>query len=219
MFKIINNKAPNYLLNLIPKTQQTITTRNNHIQNYHCRKFFFKYSFFPSSLKDWFNLNPCITNSESLAIFKSRLLSFIHSIQSNVYHIFDPIGLKLLTCLRLGCSHLNKHKFRHNFQDCLNPLCSCSLEIKEKIHYLLHCHHFSHYRFGLINSVKSASNNFESFSDNIKRVILSYCDLHFDTNKNKLILEATIFYFKNTERFLDLFLDKIRYIHRKPPNA
>ena len=46
MFKIMNNEAPNYLLNLIPKTQQTITTRNNHIPNYHCRTNCFKYSFF-----------------------------------------------------------------------------------------------------------------------------------------------------------------------------
>ena len=36
--------------------------------------------------------------------------------------------IKYLTRLRLGLSHLNGHKFRHNFQDCLNPLCPCSLE-------------------------------------------------------------------------------------------
>ena len=52
MFKIMNNEAPNYLLNLIPKSQPTITTRNNHIPNYHCRTDCFKYSFFPSTLKD-----------------------------------------------------------------------------------------------------------------------------------------------------------------------
>ena len=117
MFKIMNNKAPNYLLNLIPKSQPTTTTRNNHIPNYHCRTDCFKYSFFPSTLKDWFKLNVSIRNSEPLAIFKSRLLSFILPIQRNVYSIFDPIGLKLPTRLCLGCSHLNEHKFRNNFQD------------------------------------------------------------------------------------------------------
>ena len=136
MFKIMNNKAPNYLLNFIPKTQQTITTRNNHIPNDHCRANCFKYSFFSFILE-----------SDSLAIFKSRLLSFIRPIQSNVYNVFDPTGLKLLTRLCLGCSHLNEHRFRHNFQDCLNPLCSCSLEIEDTVYYLLHCHHFSHYHF------------------------------------------------------------------------
>ena len=200
MFKIMNNEAPNYLLNSIPKSQQTITTRNNQIPNYHCGTGFFQYSFFLTHLKDWFNLKASIRNSESLAIFRSRLLSFIRSTQSNIYNIFDPIGLKLLTTLHLGCSHLNEHKFRHNFQDCLNPLCSCILEIEDTAHYLLHCHHFSQYRFDLVNSVKSVSDNSESFSDDVKRDILLYGDSQFDTNKNKLILEATISYIKNTER-------------------
>ena len=85
-----------------------------------------------------------IVLSESLAIFKGRLLSFISTIQSKVYNIFDPIGMKLLTHLHLSCSHLNGH----------------------------HCYHFSHfdrfYRFDLINSVKSVSDDFESFSDDVK---------------------------------------------------
>ena len=45
MFKIMNNEARNYLLNFIPKSQQIITTRNNHIPNYHCRTDYFKYFF------------------------------------------------------------------------------------------------------------------------------------------------------------------------------
>ena len=101
------NEAPNYLLNLIPKTQQTITTWNKNIPNCHCGTNCFKYSFFPYTLKDWFNLNPSIRHSQSLAIFKSRLLSFIRLIQSNIYNIFDPIEWELLTRLRLGCSYLN----------------------------------------------------------------------------------------------------------------
>ena len=201
MFKIMNEEAPKYLTNLIPQGQQTIVTRNSNIPTFYCRTDCFKYSFFPSTLKDWVNLDASIRNSESIAIFKSRLLSLIRPSQSNVCNIFDPIGLKLLTRLRLGFSHLNEHKFRHNFQDCLNPLCLCSLEIKDTIHYLLHCQHFLEHRINLINSVRSVSENFESFSDNDKRDILLYGDPWFDTNKNKLILESTITYIKNTDRF------------------
>ena len=84
-----------------------------------------------------------LRNSNSIAIFKSRLLSFIRPIQSDVYNIFDPIGLKFLTRLRLDFSHLNEHRFRHNFQDCLNPSCSCSLQTEDTIHCLLHCHQSS----------------------------------------------------------------------------
>ena len=57
------------------------------------------------------------------------------------------------------------------------------------------------HRINLINSVKSISDNFGSFSDNVQRDVLLYGDSRFDTNKNKLILEATISYIKNTDRF------------------
>ena len=201
MFKIMNEHAPNYLINLIPKCEKTIRTRNSHIPTYHCRTDCFKFSFFPATLSDWFNLDPSIRNSESISSFKSKLLSFIRPVQSNVYNIFDPQGLKLLTRLHLGFSHLNEHRFRHNFQDCINPLCSCSLEIEDTSHYLLHCHNFSRYRIDLMNSVNSVRDHFESLSDSSKRDILLYGDSRLDTNKNKFILVATINYIKHSERF------------------
>ena len=48
------------------------------------------------------------------------------------------MGIKYLTRLRLSLSHLNDHKFRHNSQDCLNPLWPCSLEVGTTTHYFLH---------------------------------------------------------------------------------
>ena len=152
-------------------------------------------------MNDWFQLDENIRNSKSIAIFKSRLLAFIRPVQSNVYYIFDPKGLKFLTHLRLGLSHLNEHKFRHNFQDCLNPLCSCSLEIEDTSHYLLHCQHFSNHRIDLMISVKSVIINFESMTNNRKQNILLYGDSRFDENKNKFILQTTIDYLKKSERF------------------
>ena len=46
--------------------------------------------------------------------------------------------------MRLGLSHLIEHKFRYNFQDCLNRICSCGQEIETTNHFLLHCLHY-HY--------------------------------------------------------------------------
>ena len=34
---------------------------------------------------------------------------------NTVYNIFNPVGLKYLTRLSLELSHLNEHKFKHNF--------------------------------------------------------------------------------------------------------
>ena len=36
MFKVMKEEAFNNLINLIPKCEQNIRTRNNHIQTYHC---------------------------------------------------------------------------------------------------------------------------------------------------------------------------------------
>ena len=46
----------------------------------------------------------------------------------------------MLTRLRLGFTHLRKHKFRHGFKDQLNPLCYYSIEAETTTHYFLRCH-------------------------------------------------------------------------------
>ena len=77
----------------------------------------------------------------------------------------------------------------------------CSLETEDTSHYFLHCQHFSNHCIDLMNSVKSVIINFESMADNRKRDILLYGDSRFDESKNEFILQATINYFKNSERF------------------
>ena len=126
-------------------------------------------------------------------------MSFIRPVQTNIYNIFNLNGLTFR--VRLGLNHLNEYRFRHNFEDCLNPLCSCSLETEDTSHYILHCHHFSHHRVVLMNSVKSICDNFDSMSDNVKKDLLLYGDSRFDENKKTIILKATIDYIKNTGRF------------------
>ena len=102
MYKIMTEKAPNYLINLIPKCDATIRTRNNSIPTFHCRTDCFKSSFFPSTVNDCFSLDINIRNSDSISLFKSRLLSFNRPVQNKIYNIFDPEGLKFLTQLRVG---------------------------------------------------------------------------------------------------------------------
>ena len=207
MYKIMNEKAPTYLKNLIPKCHLSVRTRGNRVPTFHCRTDCFQNSFFPSTLNNWFNLDDTIRNSESVSIFKNRLLSFIRPIQSNVYNIFDPVGLKFLTRLRLGFSHLNEHRFRHNFQDCMNPLCSCRLDIEDTSHYLLHCHQFDRHRIDLMNSVNSFLENFAFLPNKVKIDILLFGDSRLEENKNKLILEATISFIKKTERISGSLFD------------
>ena len=39
----------------------------------------------------------------------------------------------------LELSDLNEHEFKFNFQNCLNPLCSCVLEVQSTIHFFVNC--------------------------------------------------------------------------------
>ena len=75
IFKIMKNEAPNCIISLILSCNQIFNTRNKHISAYNYRT---KYSFFISTLNDWFNLDISI---ESVSIFKSKL-PFISPVQN-----------------------------------------------------------------------------------------------------------------------------------------
>ena len=71
---------------------------------------------------------------------------FLFIYVSRVNHIYvkkkkkqKKNSIKLLTRLRLKFSHLNEHKFRHNFLETLNPMCSCGSEPETTGHFLLPC--------------------------------------------------------------------------------
>ena len=49
-----------------------------------------------------------------------------------------------------------------------------------------------------MNSIKSICDNFESMPDNVIKDFLLYGVSRFDEHKNKVILEATIGYIKNS---------------------
>ena len=54
-----------------------------------------------------------------------------------------------------------------------------------------------------MNSVKSVSDHFVSLCDNVRKDVLPFRDLHLNRNKNKIILEATLTFIKNSERFYE----------------
>ena len=88
--------------------------------------------FFPSSIVEW-NKPSREVRTENIRIFKKRsffgLLEFIRTLPNSIFDIYNPYGIKLLTRLRLGLSHLNEHKFKHGFNDTINPICICGGDI------------------------------------------------------------------------------------------
>ena len=63
--------------------------------------------------------------------------------ENKTFSIYDPLGIKLLKRLRVDISHLNEHKFRYNFTETLNPLCSCSLETESTALFFLRWRHYN----------------------------------------------------------------------------
>ena len=106
------------MYDLIPKGSCTYNTCNqDKIETHYCRTDLFKYSLFPYMIVKWNKFDVTVRNAKSLLIFKNLLLKIGRPIQNSIFKIHDPLGIKLLTRLRLGLSHLNEHRFRHNFQD------------------------------------------------------------------------------------------------------
>ena len=128
----------------------------DNISNIKTRSNFFENSFFPSAVTGWNKPDHDIRNRNSLNVFKLSLVKFVRLVANSVNEINNPYGLKLLTRLCLGLSHLRYHKVRHNFQDCINPIRVCGLEIETTTHFHLHCPLFQSARQSLLIDIKKS---------------------------------------------------------------
>ena len=122
-------------------------------------------------------------------------------ISNLIYNIFNPVGLKYLTSLRFELSRLNEHKFNHNFQDCINPLCSCSLEPEFNSHFFLRCLHYTILRADLMNDLKKIYENILRLSENSFVKLLLFGDPKYNLINNCHILNASINFVLRSERF------------------
>ena len=192
------------MYNLIPDRVKFYSTRSSQIDNISSiktRSNFFRNSFFSSTITEWNKLDCDIRNSDSLNVFKLSLLKFVRPVANSVFEINNPYGLKLLTRLRLGLSHLRYHKFRHNFQDCINPICACGLEIETTTHFLLHCPFFQSARQSLLINIKKIDESILKKHDKLITKALLYGDEKFGLSYNKSIISLTIEFIICTERF------------------
>ena len=138
--KVFKNNSPCYLFNIIPIRSPACSTGNQvNIPLFKTNHNFFKNSFLPSTIIEWNNLDPTLRNSDTYGTFRSAILKLIRPSPNSVFACHNPQGIKFLTRLRLGLSHLCEHKFKYSFQDSLNPLCKCSAEVKSTSHFLLYC--------------------------------------------------------------------------------
>ena len=201
-FKIYKNQCPKYLFDIIPQSNCQYRTRNaQNILYINVKHQFFKNSYFPSTIIEWNKLDSNIRNSEILNIFKSKILKFIRPTANSIFGCHNPIGVKLLTRLQLGLSHLRKHKFKHEFQDTLNPIFSCGKEVETTFHFLRSCPYYSDERLTLLSKIRNINPNIlENTNSQIIELFL-YGDKNFTASTNFVILSSTIEYILATKSF------------------
>ena len=200
-YKLFNSKNPCYLFKLIPSRIASYATRNmDNIPFFKTRHSFFKNSFFPSTIIEWNNLDHNIRNSSSFNIFRRSILKFIRPSANSFFNCHNPKGIKFITRLRLGLSHLREHKFKHSFQDSLNPFCSCGLDIESTGHYLLHCPTYITERRTLLSTIENIDNNLLDVCEPVLIKTFLFGSNLFDSNANTNVLNATIEYVLSTKR-------------------
>ena len=201
-FNIVNCSGPSYLTKLLPNKQRSY---NPHRSQFFAETFshsaYFSNSFFPFCTKTWNNLNFSLRSTTSVSEFKRNLIKLHRPKERPIFNIFDPIGLKFLSRLRTNLSHLREHKFRHNFLDTINPLCSCNTETETTSHYLLRCSFFIPLRKTLLDNVTKIVGSISNYSNDELVELLLYGDSSLSFETNKSLINLTIAYLKSSERF------------------
>ena len=111
---------------------------------------------------------------------------------NSTFNIHNPYGIKLLTRLWLGLSHLCNHKFRYCLQDTLNPLCDCGNDTETTTHVLLHCPSFHTPRQTLLNNIRNINGQILFHNEDQSSQMFLYGNPNCTLTVDRLILIVTI---------------------------
>ena len=121
LYKVLEGESPStystlYQIVIIGNVQGTFRENSGNVPSFFAKHDYLKNSFFPSAVTEWNKLDCYIGNADSFKVFKKHLLSFIKPMSNSIYSIHNHLGVKYLTRLRIGFSHLKEHKFKRNFK-------------------------------------------------------------------------------------------------------
>ena len=162
---------------------------------------FYKDSFFPSTAIEWNNLDHDIRITESYTLFRSSILKFIRPSPNSFYGCQNIMAIKLIIRLCLSLSHLREHKFKHSFQDTLNPLCNCGMDVESSTHFLLQCPSYINERCTLMSNLNRINPQISQTSLQLLTNTLLFGNSSCSEKTNTHIFNATIDYILSTKRF------------------
>ena len=107
----------------------------------------------------------------------------------SMFNVHNAHGIKLLTRLRVGLSHLREHKCIHNFQDSLDPLCNCGQHIETTIHFFLHCSDYSNQRKTLFEKIINIKRSLLNQNDSLIVETLLFGSNRLNEEENAWVIE------------------------------
>ena len=122
--------------------------------------------------------------------FKMLLALSVWDLPQATFSCQNLKGIKYLTRLRLGLSHLHKHKFKNNFQNTSNPFCICGCDIENT-------RHFS-------SKITDDGSNILNQADASITKTLLFCNSNYSNRVNSQILNASIDIILRSKRFDEL---------------
>ena len=140
---------------------------------------------------------------ETLTVFQSLRKKYLisYDLPQIPFLIFTTLKESNLLRLRLGLSHLREHKFKHSFQDTLNPLCNCDQDIESITHFFLHCPFFINERRTLLSTICSLDSKLLDSNDYDLTQTLLFGNTSQTSSNNFKIINASIDYILSSKRF------------------
>lgn len=194
LHKIINNKAPVYLQDLLPDTVGATSSydlRNSaNFEVPFTRLCSFETSFFPSTLKLWNELDLCIRSIPSTSQFKSS----VRNLPPKPLNYLSAGERKfniILTRLRHRSSSLKSDLFNINIID--NRNCSCGAEVENAEHYFFECPLYDVERDRLFRSLP------QNYNITFDFIVNGCATLSYESNKYNII--SVLKFIRDSRRF------------------
>ena len=107
-------------------------------------------------------------------------------------------------------THLNEHKFRHGFNNTVNPMCPCGTDVETTEHFLLLCLCFSTQKFELFHYLFRLDPSFSNLNTKEKVAHLLYGSRSNSSGLTKNPIKFVIKFLKSTSGFNEplIFFDQ-----------
>ena len=198
-YKIMNNKAPDFLVDLVPPTtgdRQNYSLRSSeNITPYRCNRQYFSKSYFPTAINEWNALPIHIRQSSSLSSYNYLLNKHFPAPPRKSWYGQGDRFLDIHhSRLRIGCSKLKGH-LHYNLHVEDDPFCNCGQVVEYPHHYFFICPFYREQRRTLMDEVNLIVTNPSVDT-------LLYGDESLSHDKNIQIIMAVQYFIQKTKRFV-----------------